>query len=436
MKIPPKSTLIESFGKEIAENIHIKLLDSGFRNAKLLKEQILFLKIELSWATVRDICTILSISIRCYYNALNDKLVFDPSSQVHPSHQLLTNFEEEKILKEIVSHQLDKDCLTGNDIRNIAESMYKERTGKDKFFTRDWCRDFYQRHIESIEKVKTDCLEENRTSISIDALEKYFSDIEEVLLNPPPPCLILNFDETGFSRRPDKGKRKTVFISRNVNVKPYWRENLENHHISLVTCITAACTSLKPLFLSCRARFDKDINDTFFESWGDHFTTKKGYMTTNSMEYFLKNIVAPYVKEIRERMKVNHKCIIICDGCKSHFSDQITNILNEIGNIKFVTIPPHSSHLLQMLDVSVFGSLKRKYIATPKDQNIKSKFTQKLIRIKRAYQSIMSPELIRSGWEATGFKINIVDGEVNSVHFLKEFKDRMREECTKSQNAK
>ena len=143
------------------------------------------------------------------------------------------------------------------------------------------------------------------------------------------------------------------------------------------------------------------------------------------------NIIKPYIQRIRTEMNANHKCVIICDGCKSHFSDKITKILDEIGNIKIITIPPHSSHLAQMLDASVFGSLKRKYPSIPNVKTIKSKFTQKLVKIKRAYESIMSQELIKSGWGATGFKLSIENGKVNSVSFSEEFKEYLREECTK-----
>ena len=89
-------------------------------------------------------------------------------------------------------------------------------------------------------------------------------------------------------------------------------ENQEIHHISLVACIAAACTALRPLCLSCRARMNNNLKDTFFNSWADHFTTKRGYMINKSIEYWLKNIIAPYGQRVREELNDNSQCIIVC----------------------------------------------------------------------------------------------------------------------------
>lgn len=430
--IPKKSKCLEIFGLPDGEKIYSQILSAEFRNAKLLKEQIENIKKGSYLASVTNICKLLDISKRSYYNAINDVLVFDHLNCIPPSRQLLTNSEENFLITEILRHQIDKDCLTGQDIRDLAESLYEERTGLTRSFNRDWCRDFKTRNSDRIEKVKAGCLEDDRASIDPAQIERYILAIENMLQDPPPPELILNFDETGFSRRPQKGKRKSVFISKNCQVSPYWRENSELHHISLVTCITAACSSLRPLLLSTRIRMDKDISKTFFESWASHFTTKKGYMTQKSMEFWLQNIVAPYVKEVRNKLNANHKCVIICDSCSSHFSDEVSDILKEIGNIEIIPIPPHSSHFTQMLDATIFGSLKRKYSSTPNDSSLTSRFTKKLIRIKKAYESTMSQELIKSGWEATGFKINLEKGKVTSVSFKEEFKTRLRSESKKT----
>ena len=112
----------------------------------------------------------------------------------------------------------------------------------------------------------------------------------------------------------------------------------------------------------------------------------------------------------------------------------MSKILDEIGNIKILPIPPHSSHFTQMLDATVFGSIKRKYTSIKNDISSKSKFTKKLILINRAYESVFSQELIQSGWEATGFHLSLKVGKVIDVTFKEEFKEILRSECRNSQN--
>lgn len=42
----------------------------------------------------------------------------------------------------------------------------------------------------------------------------------------------------------------------------------------------------------------------------------------------------------------------------------------------------------------------------------------------------MSDDVIKSGWEATGFKINISDSDVSSFSFTEEFKAFFRAEAS------
>lgn len=60
-------------------------------------------------------------------------------------------------------------------------------------------------------KTNAPCLEKERSSISPDYVEKYISAIERIMQDPSLPSLILNFDETVFSKRPEKGLKKAKF---------------------------------------------------------------------------------------------------------------------------------------------------------------------------------------------------------------------------------
>ena len=105
------------------------------------------------------------------------------------------------------------------------------------------------------------------------------------------------------------------------------------------------------------------------------------------------------------------------------------NTLEEIGNIKMIAPPPHSSHLTQMLDCSVFASVKKRYSSIPSNKKYESRFTRKLMTIKKAFENSINSELIRVAWESTGFKLNITYGEVSSYSFSEEFKSFLRAEA-------
>ena len=427
--IPAIQHCIDTLGQDEGEKVHKLMARSDFRCAQTLLEQINYLKAKDVKITVRSLIKLLGISNDAYYRAIRNIPISAPTVRILPSRLLLTPEEEQEIVRMIHEQQTQNDCWSSKDIRDFASSLFKEKTGEDRSFSREWFFDFKTRHKNEIEKIKACCVDDLRAEISIDEVERYFEEIEEMLQDPPIPPLLINFDETGFGRRPEKGKKKTVYVSKRCKVKPFWREQQDLHHISVVTAITASCFPLRYMCLSTRKTSDDDLEDTFFRRWSELYQTKKGYMTKDSMVYWVKHILAPYVDIVRSIFGQENKCVVIADGCTSHFHEDVLNALEEIGNIRMIALPPHYSHLTQMLDCSVFASVKKKYSSIPSNKNYESRYTRKLMKIKKAFESSINSELIRAAWESTGFQLNIVYGEVSSYTFSEEFKSFLRAEA-------
>ena len=76
----------------------------------------------------------------------------------------------------------------------------------------------------------------------------------------------------------------------------------------------------------------------------------------------LTDILVKYWKHFIQHVKpsVTNKCLVILDGHSSHKSLAAVTLAKE-NYITMVTIPPHTSHRLQPLDVSFFGPLKSRY---------------------------------------------------------------------------
>lgn len=100
--------------------------------------------------------------------------------------------------------------MRGKGIQSVAGDLFEDRTDTTKSFSRDWMHDFRERHKDSIAKVIDDGLETDRSQISDKEVNLQISDIEELMNDPTLPHLLINFDETGFEKRPDKCKRKKV----------------------------------------------------------------------------------------------------------------------------------------------------------------------------------------------------------------------------------
>ena len=400
-------------GEEGSNIVHQTFKSAEFPSAATLSDQIHFLQSQHPALPVRSVIKLLSLSNYSYYKAVNNQPITVPVQAIPPSRHLLFESEEKNIIQKIMEQQIHNDCWTSVEIRDEASQIFFVRTGQKRFFNRDWFFDFKNRHHNDIQKVKADCVDDLRANISIEKVEQHFQSIDEIIIDPPKPYLI-NLDEMGFGKRPEKGKRKTVYISTKCDVEAFWCERTDPYHISLVAAVTAACNSLKPLCLTTRKRTDADFNDTFYYAWGDLCITPKGYMTTFSMAFWIRNILKPYVEFFMNATNENLKCVLIIVGCTSHFTDEVIAAFDEIGNLKLIPLTPRSSHLLQMLDTTLFSSVKRRFASIPENKDLQSRLTRKLMRIKRAYESSVCSELIRSAWEATILKLNLFQGEVTS----------------------
>jgi hypothetical protein len=71
---------------------------------------------------------------------------------------------------------------------------------------------------------------------------------------------------------------------------------------------------------------------------------------------WLKDVFEPYSRQY----STSAKWLLILDGYSSHLTPEFVTFCKE-NIIIYLCIPPYTSHLLQPLDVGVFGLLKRAY---------------------------------------------------------------------------
>ena len=114
---------------------------------------------------------------------------------------------------------------------------------------------------------------------------------------------------------------------------------------------------------------------------------------------YLENHLAPY-------LHTDQHVLIMYDGHTSHVTDQLIRWAKEKKIILFV-LPPHTSHVLQPLDVAVFGSFKSCYYSLCQDfmrKHIGSKITRyNICEIAcRAYAKSNTPANITSAFRKTG----------------------------------
>jgi len=128
--------------------------------------------------------------------------------------------------------------------------------------------------------------------------------------------------------------------------------------------------------------------------------SENGWTTDELGLIWLKKLFGPFT----EGRKVGRYRLLILDGHRSHVTAEFDRYCTE-HDIIVLCMPPHSSHLLQPLDVSCFAVLKRSYEAAVQEQirlgiNYidKSDFLQLYLRVRTI---IYSFNTIQNRFKAT-----------------------------------
>jgi hypothetical protein len=73
----------------------------------------------------------------------------------------------------------------------------------------------------------------------------------------------------------------------------------------------------------------------------------------------IKTIVLPYIDTLRGLAVLTREvAALLMDNSSAHVNDDLICILSE-ANMRVITIAPHATHVFQILDLTLFGVLKR-----------------------------------------------------------------------------
>lgn len=182
------------------------------------------------------------------------------------------------------------------------------------------------------------------------AIANYFDMLKDIIQQIPPER-IYNMDETSFSLDPSRVKvvGEKGEAAHRVTAGP-GRENY-----SVLMGANAAGEKLPPLILfkaknlwsSWLASKDKEYPGMSYTA------TQNGWMDTDTFtEYFCNTFLKSIPKE--------RPVVLVYDGHTSHTSLALIEKAIE-ENVVILKLPPHTSHVLQPMDLSVFKPLKQEY---------------------------------------------------------------------------
>lgn len=259
--------------------------------------------------------------------------------------------------------------LTSFDIRLIVKG-FLDRSGRTEKRLKnnmpgiDFVESFMKRHDKELSNRLCQNIKRNRAAVNEKILNNYFDELT-ISLEGVEPGMIVNYDETNIADDPG---RKKVIVRRGTRHPERIVDSSKSS--TSVMFSGSADGKLLPPYITYKA-----LN--LYDSWTEngpkgavYNRSKSGWFTLEIFEDWFRKIAIPYFKKFdKDAVKV-----IIGDNLASHIS---LDIINEckINNIKFVLLPPNSTHFTQPLDVAFFRPLKVKWRQTLSDWKEKNRGT-------------------------------------------------------------
>ncbi|XP_074028306.1 uncharacterized protein [Leptinotarsa decemlineata] len=289
----------------------------------------------------------------------------------------------------------------------------------------DWFINFKKRHSLSIKKPQSiEYARKNMTDPFIiypyfNLLKQTLQDLE--LMNQPDK--IWNLDESSLC--PDPSKTKVVggigkTVSRTVSSPG--RENT-----TILAAVNAAGKKAPPLILfKAKNLWNSWIPENEIFPGTAHGATKNGWMEADVFYNYLAKTLIPTMGAERPQL-------LIYDGHSTHVTEKVIELAIQ-ENITILKLPPHTSHLLQPLDLSVFKPLKDKWdakLVTWQRHNIGVKVPKVTFStmVQSSWLELLT-ETISNGFKKAGifpYNPNVISENVFDPESLKRWK-RTQEE--------
>ncbi|CAG7832646.1 unnamed protein product, partial [Allacma fusca] len=211
-----------------------------------------------------------------------------------------------------------------------------------------------------------------------------------------PPGRIFNVDETGFSvvMRTVKvvGEKGTRQVGRLVSAE-------RGRLVTAICCGNAVGEFIPPMLIFPSISPSKKLHEKIPQDW---VLAGTGNGWSNDQIFMI------WIEHFTAFSKPNdtNPVLLLLDNHTSHISIEILNFC-EIHNIHMLSIPPHTSHKLQPLDVSVYSAIKSRLSKLEQEwmsQNAPKRLTEENLPeiFKIAYDVSATPSNMISGFRKCG----------------------------------
>lgn len=199
-----------------------------------------------------------------------------------------------------------------------------------------------------------------RAAVTYEIVEEYFRNVADIIRDIPPQNVV-NYDETNFVD--DPGAVKVVMKKGSKHA--YRTLDTTKSSTTVMFAIAADGTRL-PTYTVYKAKH-------IYEGWKEgglpgaiYNRSPKGWFDSELFDDWFRTVALPFFR------KLEGTKLLIGDNLQSHITVSVIQEC-ENNNIKFVLLPPNSTHMLQPLDVAYFRPLKASWKRALEEWKLKNR---------------------------------------------------------------
>lgn len=278
------------------------------------------------------------------------------------------------------------------------QCSYPESWNKNREASKDWYYSFMSRNPQLSLRTPEQISQNRAKAFCKENVDAFFENFRSVLdATTFEAHRIWNMDETGLPTVPSK---VTKIIARKGRKRIGSSTSAERGtNVSMALAVNATGASIPPFFIFPRNKM-KAVYMTHASHGADAVANGSGWMTS---EVFLK-YMEHFIKYSGAR--AGSPTLLLLDNHASHLSIDVIDmaIANDITMLSF---PPHCTHRMQPLDITVFGPLKTMYAKQHDDwkranMNVIFDLHHVPLVLEKCLDVAVTPKNIKAGFKASG----------------------------------
>lgn len=275
--------------------------------------------------------------------------------------QIFTAEQENELMKYVLKSSAIYYGLSIKELRTLAYGFakkigiqYPTTWDNNNEASKDWYYAFMHRHKNLSLRTPEQISANRAKAFSEASVSAFFTNLDAAMFQQGitfEPQRIWNMDEVGYPTVPTKTVQVIALKgARRVGQKTSAERGT---NVSMALAVSATGQSIPPFYIFPRKNLQSVFMD-YATPGAMGVANGCGWMTS---EDFVK-YMAHFIKHAHASKDL--PILLLLDNHTSHLSVEAIDMAIEYG-ITMVSFPPHCSHRMQPLDVSVFGPFKKMF---------------------------------------------------------------------------